>query len=98
MTRKEKREAEQWHLATLRLTGCQTYKVDTYDWVWYSLPVEGAQREGAMSRRVETVSMWYWIAVLFTVGFMGLGFWKTLLAFVIWPYYLGVAAARLVWE
>jgi uncharacterized membrane protein len=29
-------------------------------------------------------------AWLFTIGFLHLGFWKGVLAIVIWPYYLGV--------
>ncbi len=28
---------------------------------------------------------------LFTLGFLGLSFWKGVLALLIWPYYLGVA-------
>ncbi len=32
-----------------------------------------------------------WIAAwLFTIGFLHLGFWRGVLANVIWPYYLGV--------
>ncbi len=32
-----------------------------------------------------------WIAAwLFTIGFLHLGFWRGVLAVVIWPYYLGV--------
>jgi hypothetical protein len=29
---------------------------------------------------------------LFTIGFAQLGFWKAVLALVIWPYFLGVIA------
>ncbi|MFA5172866.1 MAG: hypothetical protein WC435_00480 [Candidatus Paceibacterota bacterium] len=28
---------------------------------------------------------------LFTIGYLGLSFWKGVLALIIWPYYLGVA-------
>lgn len=38
------------------------------------------------------------MAWLFTIGFMDLDFWQAVWALVIWPYYLGVAAARFVWE
>jgi len=32
-----------------------------------------------------------WIAAwLFTVGFLHLGFWRAVLAIVLWPYYLGL--------
>jgi predicted membrane protein len=33
---------------------------------------------------------------LFTVGFLHLGFWKIVLAFVIWPYYIGVRVSAVV--
>lgn len=34
----------------------------------------------------------FWFAAwLFTIGYLGLGFWKGLLALLLWPYYLGVA-------
>jgi cell division protein FtsX len=32
--------------------------------------------------------LWY-IAWLFTIAFAKLGFWKAVLALLIWPYYLG---------
>ena len=28
---------------------------------------------------------------LFSLGFLGLGFWKGLLALIVWPYYIGAA-------
>ncbi|MBT8335859.1 MAG: hypothetical protein KJO11_04590 [Gemmatimonadetes bacterium] len=30
---------------------------------------------------------------LFALGFLKLGFWKALLALIIWPYYVGVEVA-----
>ena len=30
------------------------------------------------------------IGWLFTIGFLGLSFWKGVLAIIVWPYYLGV--------
>lgn len=27
---------------------------------------------------------------LFTIGFLGLGFWQGVLAIILWPYYIGV--------
>lgn len=36
--------------------------------------------------------VWIW-AWLFTIGFLGLGFWKGLFAILLWPYYLGIALA-----
>lgn len=32
-----------------------------------------------------------WLAAwLFTIGYLQLGFWKAVLAIVLWPYYLGL--------
>lgn len=34
----------------------------------------------------------FWFAGwLFTIGFVGLPFWRAVLGLIIWPYYLGVA-------
>lgn len=33
---------------------------------------------------------------LFSIGFLDLGFWSGLLAFVVWPYFLGVRIAAMV--
>lgn len=42
--------------------------------------------------RVDTGSGVFWmIGWLFTIGFAKLGFWKALLGFLIWPYYLAVS-------
>ncbi len=30
---------------------------------------------------------------LFSIGYLGLGFWQGVLAILIWPYYLGAALA-----
>ena len=38
-----------------------------------------------------TVCTW-----LFTIGFLHLGFWKAVLAILLWPYYLGVHFGALV--
>ncbi len=34
-------------------------------------------------------SLWM-VGWLFTIGFLGLSFWKSVLAIIVWPYYLGV--------
>lgn len=39
--------------------------------------------------------MLWFAAWLFTVGYLGLGFWKGAFALVLWPYYLGTALAAL---
>jgi uncharacterized membrane protein len=39
-------------------------------------------------------SLWF-AAWLFTIGLVHLGFWKGLLAILLWPYYLGVAFSSL---
>lgn len=36
------------------------------------------------------------IGWLFSIGFLQLGFWKGLLALIVWPYFLGVHVATLV--
>ncbi len=39
----------------------------------------------------------FWCAAwLFTIGFLHLGFWRGVLALVIWPYYIGVRVSALV--
>lgn len=38
--------------------------------------------------------LWF-IGWLFSIGFLKLGFWKGLLALIIWPYFLGVNFAAL---
>lgn len=40
-------------------------------------------------------ALWFG-AWLFTLGFLHLGFWKGVLALVVWPYYLGVAVGSLL--
>jgi hypothetical protein len=44
--------------------------------------------------RVEhhTVIGGFWFACwLFTIGFLKLGFWKGVVALIVWPYFLGAA-------
>lgn len=38
------------------------------------------------------IGMLWFGAWLFTLGYAQLGFWKAVLALVIWPYFLGVLA------
>lgn len=37
--------------------------------------------------------VWF-IAWLFTIGFLELTFWRGVLALLVWPYYLGVTARK----
>lgn len=37
--------------------------------------------------------MLWFMGWLFTLGYLGLGFGKGLLALIVWPYYLGAALA-----
>ncbi|MFQ5564516.1 MAG: hypothetical protein ACE5FO_13225 [Parvularculaceae bacterium] len=39
-------------------------------------------------------AVWF-IGWLFSIGFLKLGFWKGLLALIIWPYFLGANFAAL---
>jgi hypothetical protein len=52
--------------------------------------------DGRTNIKVETAGLsgglWY-IGWLFTIAFAKLGLWEALLALIIWPYYLGLAAA-----
>ncbi len=42
------------------------------------------------SHNVSIQAGWLWFAGwLFTIGYVGLHFWKGVLALIIWPYYLG---------
>lgn len=38
------------------------------------------------------VSGIWFVAWLFTIGFLRLSFWQGVLAIIVWPYYLGVTA------
>lgn len=42
-----------------------------------------------------TAFSWF-AAWLFTIGFLGLPFWKGLLAAVLWPYYIGEYVSALM--
>ncbi|HUT96202.1 MAG TPA: hypothetical protein VMW82_01370 [Candidatus Paceibacterota bacterium] len=42
-----------------------------------------------------TAFSWF-AAWLFTIGFLHLGFWKAVLAIIVWPYYIGVYIAALI--
>jgi hypothetical protein len=37
-----------------------------------------------------TIGPLWFIAWLFTIGFLKLAFWKGALALIVWPYYLGI--------
>lgn len=44
-----------------------------------------------------TVVGGFWFACwLFTIGFLQLGFWKGVLALIVWPYFLGAALSALL--
>ena len=40
-----------------------------------------------------SLGMLWFMGWLFTLGYLGLGFGKGLLALIVWPYYLGAALA-----
>jgi hypothetical protein len=40
-------------------------------------------------------AIWLW-AWLFTIGLLQLTFWRAVLALILWPYYIGVAARPLL--
>ncbi|MDX1580398.1 MAG: hypothetical protein R3360_02130 [Alphaproteobacteria bacterium] len=37
-----------------------------------------------------SLGMFWFMGWLFSLGFLDLGFWKGLLALVVWPYFLGL--------
>jgi len=41
---------------------------------------------------MQGAGMLWFAAWLFTIGFAHLGFWKAVLALLIWPYFIGVLA------
>ena len=51
-----------------------------------------------MERRINVVQhsslgvLWL-IGWLFTIGYLGLGFWRGVLALIVWPYFLGATLA-----
>ena len=51
--------------------------------------------ENAPSRFRASAAMLWFAGWLFTLGFLELGFWKGLIAVIIWPYYIGTWAAAL---
>jgi len=42
-----------------------------------------------------TAFSWF-AAWIFTIGFLNLGFWKGVLAVIIWPYYIGQFVSALI--
>jgi len=50
-------------------------------------------QEGKMKIRIEQHSFagGMWVAAwLFTTGFLHFSFWKSVIAILLWPYYLGI--------
>ena len=51
----------------------------------------GAQEKMKIRIEQHTFMGTVWTAAwLFTIGFLRLGFWKGVLAILLWPYYLGL--------
>jgi len=42
-----------------------------------------------------TAFSWF-AAWLFTIGFLGLSFWKGVLALILWPYFIGIYVSLLI--
>jgi hypothetical protein len=58
-----------------------------------SMGDEGSSRGEKIRIKVEqhTLTGGLWCATwLFTIGYLHLGFWRGVLAVILWPYYLGV--------
>jgi hypothetical protein len=52
--------------------------------------MEGVMAEQKVTVQVSLGMLWF-AGWLFSLGYLGLGFWKGLLALVVWPYFIGVA-------
>jgi hypothetical protein len=52
---------------------------------------EEKSRHAQVNAGTVTGPIWF-IGWLFTIAFANLPWWKAVLALVIWPYYLGIAA------
>ena len=50
------------------------------------------RRPRSISVSMQGAGMLWFAAWLFTIGFAHLGFWKAVLALLIWPYFIGVLA------
>jgi len=50
-----------------------------------------SKRGNRSTDRCTFTGLIWFIGWLFTIGFVGLGFWKAVLGIIIWPYFLGVA-------
>ena len=53
------------------------------------------ERKISITQHSSTGMLWF-IGWLFTIGFLKLGFWKGVLALVVWPYYIGAYLAGVV--
>lgn len=54
-----------------------------------------AEERIRIEQHSEAGVLWF-AAWLFTIGLLELGFWKGVLALVLWPYYLGVGLTPLL--
>jgi hypothetical protein len=50
------------------------------------------RRSRSIILKTPAAGMIWFCGWLFTIGVAGLGFWKSVLALVAWPYFLGVLA------
>ena len=51
------------------------------------------RRPRSVILKTPAAGMIWFCGWLFTIGVAGLGFWKSVLALVAWPYFLGVLAS-----
>jgi hypothetical protein len=68
-----------------------------------TIPAKGGGMAGERMEKIKVVQRHgilgggFWFASwLFTIGFLHLGFWRGVLALVIWPYYIGAWVRGLV--
>ena len=55
----------------------------------------GGPMERIKIEQHSSVGLLWFAGWLFTLGFLKLGFWKGVIALIVWPYYIGIWAAAL---
>jgi uncharacterized membrane protein len=61
----------------------------------------GTDGQGSKTPKIQVVQHTFvgglWCAAwLFTIGFLHLGFWRGVLAIVLWPYYIGLHVSAVI--
>ena len=60
------------------------------------METKGGDKQRIRIEQHSSIGMLWFGAWLFTIGFLHLGFWKGVLALLLWPYYLGGTLSALL--